>query len=185
MLERGSPAAVLIGRWGAALSLVIGAVLIGRVIHNFPNLLPNRLPGLVLYELGPALVLTLAIGTAIAITGGSRPGIPARLALFALAALVAGTVTLAIEFDAVLQGNGSRGRVEGVPRGTPADAPRARRQPVRAAALPRRPAGAGEHQGRLPFRSRTTIDRPCNPPSVAPDALQGVGHARAARPRQR
>lgn len=37
---------------------------------------------------------------------------------------------------------------------------------------------------RMPFRSRTTIDRPCNPPSVA-DALQGVGHARAARPRQR
>jgi len=36
-----------------------------------------------------------------------------------------------------------------------------------------------------PFRSRTTIDRPCNPPSLAPDVLQGVGHARAARPRQR
>ncbi len=104
MLERGSPAAVLIGRWGMALSVVIGAVLIGRVIRNFPYLLPNRLPGLVLYELGPALVLALAIGTAIALTGGSRPGIPARLALFALAALVAGTVTLAIEFGAILQG---------------------------------------------------------------------------------
>lgn len=106
MLERGSPAAVLIGRWGMALSLVIGAVLIGRVIRNFPYLLPNRLPGLVLYELGPALVLALAIGTAVAITdtGGPRPGIPARLALFALAALVAGAVTLAVEFDAALQG---------------------------------------------------------------------------------
>lgn len=104
MLERGSPAAVLIGRWGMALSLVIGAVLAGRIIRNFPYLLPNRLPGLVLYELAPALILALAIGAAIAITASSRPGIPARLALFALAALVAGTLTLAIEFGAVLQG---------------------------------------------------------------------------------
>lgn len=106
MLERGSPAAVLIGRWGMALSLVIGAVLAGRVVRNFPYLLPNRLPGLVLYELGPALVLALAIWVAIAITntGRSRRGIPARLALFVLAALIAGTVSLAIEFDAGLGG---------------------------------------------------------------------------------
>lgn len=106
MLERGSPAAVLIGRWGMALSLVIGAVPAGRVIREFPYLLPNRLPGLVLYELGPTLVLALAIGVGITLTdtGRSRPRIPARLALFALAALVAGTVTLAIEFGAVLQG---------------------------------------------------------------------------------
>lgn len=107
MIERGSPAAVLIGRWGMALSLAVGAVVIGRVIRNFPYLLPNRLPGLALYELGPALVLALAIGTAIAIaitdTGRPRPGIPARLALFTLAALVAGTVTLAIEFDPSLR----------------------------------------------------------------------------------
>jgi hypothetical protein len=91
MLERGSPAAVLIGRWGMALSLVIGAVLAGRVIRNFPYLLPNRLPGLVLYELGPALILALAIGAAIAITDTGRPRQDA------------GTVTLAIEFGAVLQ----------------------------------------------------------------------------------
>jgi hypothetical protein len=106
MLERGSPAAVLIGRWGMALSLVIGAVLIGRLIRNFPYLLPNRLPGLILYELGPALILALAIGTAIAVTdtGRLRPGIPARLALLALAALVAGTVALVIEYGTVLQG---------------------------------------------------------------------------------
>lgn len=106
MLERGSPAAVLIGRWGMALSLVTGAVLAGRVIRNFPYLLPNRLPGLVLYELGPALILALAIGAAIAITDTDRPrpGIPARLALFALAALIAGAVTLAVEFDASLRG---------------------------------------------------------------------------------
>lgn len=106
MLERGSPAAIPIGRWGMALSLVIGAVLVCRLIRNFPHLLPNRLSGLILYEMGPALVLALAIGTAIAITEGgrSRPGIPARLALFTLAALVAGTVALATEYGAILQG---------------------------------------------------------------------------------
>lgn len=42
MLERGSPRAALIGRWGMALTLVTGAVLIGRLIRNFPYLLPNR-----------------------------------------------------------------------------------------------------------------------------------------------
>lgn len=106
MLERGSPAAVLIARWGMALSLVIGAVLAGRVIRAFPYLLPNRLPGLVLYELGPALILALAIGAAIAIThtGRSRASIPARLALFALIALITGTVALAIEYGTILQG---------------------------------------------------------------------------------
>ncbi|WP_066721929.1 hypothetical protein [Sphingomonas pituitosa] len=89
-----------------ALSLVTGAVLTGRVIRNFPYLLPNRLPGLILYELGPALILALGIGAAIAITdtGRPRPSIPARLALFALAALIAGAVTLAVEFDASLRG---------------------------------------------------------------------------------
>lgn len=106
MIERGSPTAILIGRWGAALCLVIGAVLIGRLIRNFPYLLPNRLPGLILYELGPALILAIAIGSAIVITrrSGPRLGIASRLALFALAALVAGTVVLAVEFGAVLQG---------------------------------------------------------------------------------
>lgn len=105
MIERGSPAAILVGRWGAALCLVIGAVLIGRLIRHFPYLLPNRLPGLVLYELGPALILAVAIGSAIAITrhGGPRLGIASRLALFALVALVAGTAALAFEFGAVLQ----------------------------------------------------------------------------------
>ncbi|MBA4228561.1 MAG: hypothetical protein C0456_18290 [Hyphomonas sp.] len=90
MLERGSPTAILIG----------------RPIRNFPYLLPNRLPGLVLYELGPALILAVAIGSAIALTqpSGARPGIPARLALFTLAALVAVVVALGIEFTPVLQG---------------------------------------------------------------------------------
>lgn len=104
MLERGSPRAVLIGRWGIALSLVAGAVLTGRILRNYPYMLPNRLPGLVLYEMGPALILALAIGTAIAITDTSRPGVRARLALFVIAALLAGTITLAVEFGAVLRG---------------------------------------------------------------------------------
>jgi len=107
MLERGSPTAILIGRWGAALSLVAGSVLIGRLIRNFPYLLPNRLPGLVLYELGPALILAIAIGSAVALTqhGCGLPGIPARLALFTLFALVAGVTSLAIEFHTILQGS--------------------------------------------------------------------------------
>src|SRR3546814_2765618 len=65
MLERGSPRAALIGRGGMALTLVTGAVLIGRLIRNFPYRLPNRLPGLVLYELGPALLLVAAVGSAV------------------------------------------------------------------------------------------------------------------------
>lgn len=100
MFERGSPMAILIGRWGMALSLVVGAVLLGRVIRNFPYLLPNRLPGLVLYELGPALILALAIGTALALTQSDNPraGITAQLALFA------GVASLGVEFASILQG---------------------------------------------------------------------------------
>lgn len=106
MLERGSPRAALIGRWGMALTLVTGAVLIGRLIRNFPYLLPNRLPGLVLYELGPALILVAAAGSAVIFTKEDEPrlGIPARLALFALAAMIAGTAALAAEHAAALDG---------------------------------------------------------------------------------
>jgi hypothetical protein len=106
VLEPGSPTAVMLGRWGMAVSLVIAAVLLGRVIRLFPYLLPNRLPGLVLYELGPGLVLALAIGTAVIVTrdSGPRLGAPMRLALFALAALVAGLGVLAWEFAEILQG---------------------------------------------------------------------------------
>src|SRR3546814_19686448 len=80
-----------------ALTLVTGAVLIGRLIRNFPYLLPNRLPGLVLYELGPALILVAAVGSPVVFTkeDGPRLGIPARLVLFALVATIAGTATLA------------------------------------------------------------------------------------------
>lgn len=106
MIERGSPRAIRVGRWGLALALVIAAVPIGRLIRNFPHLLPNRLPGLILYELGPGLILAAAIGAAIAVTRDSGPrfAIAARLALFLIAALVAGTVMLGIEFAGVLQG---------------------------------------------------------------------------------
>ena len=89
-----------------AVSIVIGAVLAGRVIRNFPYLLPNRLPGLVLYELGPGLILALAIGAAVIITCDSSPrlGAPKRLALFALAAIVASVAVLGWEFADILQG---------------------------------------------------------------------------------
>lgn len=38
MIERGSQTALAIGRWGVALSLVIGSVAIGRIIRNSPYL---------------------------------------------------------------------------------------------------------------------------------------------------
>ena len=106
MIEPGSPTAVMLGRWGMAVSLVIGAVLVGRVIRDFPYLLPNRLPGLVLYELGPGLVLALAIGTAVIVTRDTGPRLdaPKRLALFALAAIVAGVAVLGWEFAEILRG---------------------------------------------------------------------------------
>ena len=106
MLDPGSPAAVKLGRWGLSVSLVIGAVLVGRIIRDFPYLLPNRLPGLVLYELGPGLVLALAIGAAVILTRDSGPRLTAftRLALFALAALTTGIAALGWEFAPVLQG---------------------------------------------------------------------------------
>lgn len=105
MLERGSPRAVVIGRWGAAFSLVIAAVLAGRLIRAYPHLLPNRLPGLILHELGPSLILAVAIGAATIITrAGSAFGARARLALFSLAALVTGAIVLAVEFNDALRG---------------------------------------------------------------------------------
>src|SRR3546814_16904016 len=96
MLERGSPRAALIVRWGMALTLVTGAVLIGRLIRNFPYLLPNRLPDLVLYEVRPALHLVAAAGSAVVFTKeeGPRLGIPSRLNQFDLSETLAGTPTL-------------------------------------------------------------------------------------------
>ncbi|MBZ9649913.1 hypothetical protein K9B33_20475 [Sphingobium sp. 3R8] len=51
-MQRGSGFCALVGRWGLALSLVIGAVLLGRIFRDMPYLLPNRLPGIVLTKWG-------------------------------------------------------------------------------------------------------------------------------------
>lgn len=103
MIKPEAPIAALVGRWGLATALVIGAVLIGRIIRDMPYLLPNRLPGLVLYELGPGLILALSIGTATNITHG-RPRPIIRLFLFLLVAVVVGVVSLAVTYAAPLQG---------------------------------------------------------------------------------
>ncbi len=97
---------MLVGRWGMALSVIAGAVLLGRVIRAYPYLLPNRLTGLLLYELGPGLVLGLAIGVAIIVTRGSshRFGARVRLTLFTLTAIIAGIAVLGFEFNASLRG---------------------------------------------------------------------------------
>ncbi len=105
VLERGSSPAEAIGRWGAALSLVIAAVLAGSLIRAYPYLLPNRLPGLILYELGPSLILAVAIGAALIITRDrSALGARTRLVLFSLAALATGAIVLAVEFNDALRG---------------------------------------------------------------------------------
>lgn len=106
MRKPESPTAVAIGNWGMALSLVIAATFVGRLIREFPYLLPNRLPGLVIHELGPGVLLALAIGGAVIITGQSGPRLaaPARLALFTLAAAVAGGAVLGWEFAPSLRG---------------------------------------------------------------------------------
>lgn len=85
-----------------ALTTIAGAVLVGRVIRNFPYLLPNRLPGLVVHELGPSLALALALGAALAITRSSSVRAPARACLFIVAAAAVGTASLAYEFAHVL-----------------------------------------------------------------------------------
>ena len=53
-----------------------------------------------------------------------------------------------------------------------------------AAALPRRPASAGNTKGGCPFVPERQSDHPCNPQSAAPDAPVGIGRTNAARPRQ-
>lgn len=107
MLEPGSRTAIAIGRWGMALSIVAGAVVAGRIIRAYPQLLPNRLPGLLLYELGPGLILALAIGAAVMMTHGSEQRLSSsvRLALFSFAALLAGIVVLAWEYAGSLCGD--------------------------------------------------------------------------------
>lgn len=103
MMQRGSALCALVGRWGLALSLVIGAVLLGRIFRDMPYLLPNRLPGIVLYEMGPGLLLAVAIGCAVALTRGHCRELT-RVVLFTLAALIAGTLVLGTTFSASLAG---------------------------------------------------------------------------------
>ena len=57
--------------------------------------------------------------------------------------------------------------------------PRLARNPLPIVAPRAQRADRGEHQGLLPFRSRTTIDRPCNLPRPVSPAPKG-----ADRPRQ-
>lgn len=106
MLEPGSPTALMIGRWGMAASFIIGAILAGRLIRSYPYLLPNRIPGLVIHELGPGLMLARAIGAAVILTRdhSARLSSSTRLVLFTAAAAVAGAVMLAVEFAEALDG---------------------------------------------------------------------------------
>lgn len=99
-----SPAAQLAGTWIIAASLPIAAVLTGRLIRYYPHLLPNRLPGLVLHELAPGLLLALAIGAGLALTAHTArpPRFAIRLAIRLMVALTAGVVSLLYEFGHVL-----------------------------------------------------------------------------------
>ena len=100
MLERRSPLSIAINRWVVALAPVIVAVPAGRPLPAYPHLLPNMLPDPIVYELGPALIMAVAINAAIIITRVSGSiGVAARLALFSLAALAKGAIMLAVEFD--------------------------------------------------------------------------------------
>ncbi len=103
MIEPGSSAAVLIGRWGAASSLVVGAVLVGCAIRDMPYLLPNRLPGLVLYELGPGLLLAVAIWFAVHVTRANFRA-STRLILLVLLATFTGTLIMVGTFASSLGG---------------------------------------------------------------------------------
>jgi hypothetical protein len=99
-----SPAAQLAGTWIMAAALPIAAVLTGRLIAYYPQLLPNRLPGLVIHELAPGLLLALAIGAGLALTARTPkpPRFAIRLAILLMVALTAGVASLLNEFGHVL-----------------------------------------------------------------------------------
>lgn len=99
-----SDAAQLAGAWLMAVAIVAGTVIAGRLIANYPYLLPNGLPGLVVYELAPGLLLAIATGAGLALTHHSaKPlGFATRLAILLIAALIAGVVSLLYEFGRVL-----------------------------------------------------------------------------------
>ncbi|MGD9658680.1 MAG: hypothetical protein AB7U61_13770 [Methylocystis sp.] len=99
-----SPAAQLAGTWIMAAALPIAAVIAARLIRNYPFLLPNGLPGLVLHEFAPGLLLALAIGSGLALTADTAkpPRFVIRLAILLGVALIAGVVSLIYEFEHVL-----------------------------------------------------------------------------------
>ena len=103
MIERGSRVAAVVGRWGGASSVVVGAVLLGRVIRDMPYLLPNRLPGLILYEVGPGLLLAVAIWFAVSITRGYFRA-RTRLILFVVMAALFGSIAIGNAFAPSLDG---------------------------------------------------------------------------------
>lgn len=92
----------LAAAWLMAIAIVFAAVFAGRLIGNYPYLLPTGFPGLVLYELAPGLLLALAIGTGLFLTQvKARRDFSVRLAALLLAAFVAGVVSLTYEFGHV------------------------------------------------------------------------------------
>lgn len=99
-----SPAAQLAGTWIMAAALPIAAVIAARLIRQYAFLLPNGLPGLVLHELAPGLLLALAIGAGLALTAHTAkpPRFAIRLTILLMAALTAGVVSLLYEFGHVL-----------------------------------------------------------------------------------
>ncbi len=82
---------------------MVGAVLLGRVIRDMPYLLPNRLPGLVLYEVGPGLLLAVAIWFAVSITRGCFRA-RTRLILFVVMAALVGSIAIGNAFASSLNG---------------------------------------------------------------------------------
>jgi len=97
-----SAAAQCVGNWGLAISMVAGAVLVGRLIRRFQHLLPNRLPGLVLHEIGPGMLLALAIGAALATTRSTGQRTATRFVVMLLCAAIVGVGSLSYEFGSVL-----------------------------------------------------------------------------------
>jgi hypothetical protein len=97
-----SAAAQHVGNWGLAISMVAGAVLVGRLIRRFPHLLPNRLPGLVLHEIGPGILLALSIGAALAMTRSTGQRTATRFVVLSLCAAIVGVGSLSYEFGSGL-----------------------------------------------------------------------------------
>ncbi|MCC4254685.1 MAG: hypothetical protein VYA35_04230 [Pseudomonadota bacterium] len=68
-----------------------------------PYLLPNRLPGLVVYEVGPGLLLAVALWFAVSITRGCFRT-RTRLILFVVMAALVGSIAIGNAFAPSLDG---------------------------------------------------------------------------------